>query len=80
MASDVDRSDRIIDSLDPDLLIPNADYSIFDFGNAGLGWVLYTGSQLKWTNIDISLGGRGNFEFLSSTDARLYGVSGASLH
>jgi len=54
-----------------------ADYSIFNFNNTGLGLgFVYRNSLKELLNIDIAIGVRGNFEFLSSNDANLFGVSG----
>ena len=70
VASDIDRTNNGSN-------LPSADYSIFNFSNAGLGLGFVSRVSLKkWTSLDIPVAVRGNFEFLSSTDARLFGFSG----
>ena len=54
-----------------------ADYSIFNFNSTGLGLgFVYRKSLKEWFNTDVAIGIRGNFEFLSSNNSSLFGVSG----
>lgn len=54
-----------------------ADSSTWNFSNTGLGLgFVYRKSLKKLLNIDIAIGARGNFEFLSSNTANLFGLSG----